>query len=402
MSAALVALLAVSQPTIQYLYLQKVSRDPELRSWVRNAFSYFSSLREFSWCGIRETDETGMAHNAVKASAASLQSFVTSLDLGCEWARACDSYTSNFILTGHGIRRYLENESYWSRESYQCFSKSQTIVLPSFVEYQSLGARIFPLPFSQIQRLYLTDVDYEGALDNLLLSFSGLLEINIVYRTKLPSKDSITHHGKTLKLLSLCSGTAPYKRRRRVPTYVPPDVWSTDYLAEIGSKCPKLVELGMCKFHNPQYSTEAMAFPRHHFKNLELLYISLPDLRDRYERIIRSCPRPYKGPYPLTYYSAWIVPGMQEYLNGYGPTGRYAGELVPSKRLKIVAFGVGNIEANASFRSDPLIRKVVYPDSTGEVVRLDPYDMLGVQDDGDLARWKLLRRYPLLIPTEGL
>ncbi|KAK6516783.1 hypothetical protein TWF506_006671 [Arthrobotrys conoides] len=137
-------------------------------------------------------------------------------------------------------------------------------------------------------------------------------------------------------------------------------------------------------------------FPRHLFLNLELLYISLPDPRDHIDDGIRRN-NPTDPPF-----SDSVLRSIVECLNGYGAGGKYAGGPAPSKKLKVVTIGVGSLETDARLGLDLMILKTEYPLATGEVMKLSPSDIRTMHLDGGLARWKLLRRYQLMIPTEGL
>ncbi|KAF3280787.1 hypothetical protein TWF970_002478 [Orbilia oligospora] len=409
MDPVLLSLLAIYHPSIQNLYIQRISQKNELKNWTKSVFSMFSSLKGFSWHGIRDTDEVDMAFNILRASAATLETFSVSID---------DKPTRTYrYANAYGL--YIGESSVPEiTKKFKQLDHSlglEGVKLASLAEYQAPGTQMFlhkSLPFSQIQRLYLTEVVDERVLEDLLLSFEGLVEINVIYRTNIPSIKAITRHGETLKVLSVCDSC----KGRDLP-----ETWSTANLAELGSKCPNLVELGMCQsyygrdhrnfinkditrggsreaaLHGLIYPiTTPMVFPRHLFLNLELLYISLPDPKDHNGNNIR------RGNLTEPPFKKRVLRDIVECLNGYGFCGQYAGGPAPSKKLKVVTLGIGKLEADADFPLDPMILKTVYPFPTGEVMTLSPSDIRTIHFDGDLARWKLLRRYPLMIPTEGL
>ncbi|KAK6357053.1 hypothetical protein TWF718_001382 [Orbilia javanica] len=424
MSPALLGLLALCHPQIQYLYLQNISIKPELREWTKSVIKMFSSLKGFSWHGICYPDEVKMAFDILKASAPSLETFGITIDplralygLGSEPVVHYDANGNRYLLPNHSSRtkRIFEDHDDSLR--------LQDISFPSLVEYQTSGTDLFlhkSLPLSQIQRLCLTEAVDKENLENLLLSFSGLVEINVVYQLSPPSVAAITHHGETLRILSVCSSDDRYNSQT---------TWSTTNLKKLGSKCPNIVELGM---HMPQLheaesrrgrsrnsrgttrgqsqsqagtithgahstsTTIPTVFPRHLFQNLELLYISTPDPRYHSNSLFRSN-NSIDPPFGKR-----TLRDIVECLNGYGFCGLYAGGPAPSRKLKVVTLGVGKLEVNAGLNLNPMILKTVYPFPTGDVVTLSPYDMRALQGDGDLAGWKLLRRYPSLIPTKGL
>ncbi|KAK6536499.1 hypothetical protein TWF281_000729 [Arthrobotrys megalospora] len=390
MSPRLIKLLASYQSTLKYLYIQKINRVHKLKDGVSSVFSKFSSLKGFSWQGIRLPDEVPMVFDTLRASAVSLESFGLTID-----SQEKLSFTNR---TQNMIQLFQE----WDN----CL-ESEKVVLASLVEYQTPGPQLHLhelLLSSQIQRLYLTGEVDKQSIEELLLSFSGLVEINVVYRREIPSKEAILRHGETLRVLSVCSGS----RGRTLPA-----VWSTQDLVEIGSGCPRLAELGISQnsysrycagytdiINAGQFSSSNMAdidFPRHCFGNLELLYISLPYLQNGTDSRIRGDIS--SNPLPA---ADEILNSLEESLNRYGPKCKSSILLALSKKLKVVVLGVGRIETNADFGIDPMIWKTIYEFPTAEMVTLTRFNIWNMLDSGFLANWKLLRRYPLMIPTEGL
>ncbi|KAK6504420.1 hypothetical protein TWF506_002619 [Arthrobotrys conoides] len=79
-----------------------------------------------------------------------------------------------------------------------------------------------------------------------------------------------------------------------------------------------------------------------------------------------------------------------------------AAPLTPSRKLQVLGIGLASPEffAYQKIEYTPGLWKAIHPRSSEETISLEPADFDDVTDRD--PEWKLLRRYPLLIPNEGL
>ncbi|KAF3079421.1 hypothetical protein TWF102_002885 [Orbilia oligospora] len=345
MSSSLLAFLANNQgTTLNCLYIDAVEfmenmeHNPDL--------SKFTSINILRWNGLLLPREIGIISQIMKASASTLQ-----------------TVSFGIIHPRDEIRGQLQ------------MNRLERLDLPALVEYQAplrvhADIDIFNiiLPFSQLQRLYITEIDIARRGDgiDLLTSIKGLVELHYVYNMTFERQTSLAifSRGKTLKRLYLCADISQ-------PT---PLVLSASALQEIGQKCPNLVELGL------------------------------------------------KGPSSMIEYTYFadeasaraIKCGLENTLN------RELNDPMPVKRsnnLKIVAMGAGAPELHRYPRTQARPRpwRVDHHDATGKgpiTLHLTTFDDIDNRNHSwycartsrkkDCHDWKLLRRYPLLIPNEGL
>ncbi|EGX45155.1 hypothetical protein AOL_s00173g256 [Orbilia oligospora ATCC 24927] len=387
MSSSLLTFLANNQgTTLNCLYidavefLENMEHNPEL--------SKFTSINTLRWNGLLLPREIETISQIIKASASTLQ-----------------TVSFGIIHPRDEIRGQLQ------------MHQLERLDLPALVEYQAplrvhADVDIFNiiLPLSQLQRLYITDIGIAGRGNgiDLLTSIKGLVELHYVYGRTFERQTilAIFSHGKTLKRLYLCADISQ-------PT---PLVLSASTLHKIGQKCPNLVELGITRDTN--HSTDCIradncpcfplmiSFPLHAFPKLEVLFHSVQ----------------LKGPSSMieeVYFAnealaRAIKCGLENMLN------HEIHDPMPVKRsnnLKIVAMGAGAPELHRYPRTQarPRLWRVAHHDSTGKgPITLHPTTFDDIDNANhswycartsrkkDCHDWKLLRRYPLLIPNEGL
>ncbi|KAF3212234.1 hypothetical protein TWF106_010006 [Orbilia oligospora] len=387
MSSSLLTFLANNQGTTLnclYIdgveYMENMEHNPDL--------SKFTSINTLRWNGLLLPREIEIISQIMKASASTIQ-----------------TVSFGIIHPRDKIRGQLQ------------MHRLERLDLPALVEYQAplrvhadIDVFNIILPLSQLQRLYITEIGIarRGNGIDLFTSIKGLVELHYVYDMTFERQTSLAifSHGKTLKRLYLCADISR-------PT---PLVLSASALQEIGERCPNLVELGITRsiHHSPNCIRAddcscfpvMILFPLHAFTKLEVLFLSVQ----------------LKGPSSMiedTYFAnealvRAIKCGLESTLN------RELSDPMLVKRsnnLKIVAMGAGAPELHRYPRTQarPRLWRVDHHDATGKgPITLHPTTFDDIDNGNhswycartsgrkDCHDWKLLRRYPLLIPNEGL
>ncbi|KAK6514879.1 hypothetical protein TWF506_007242 [Arthrobotrys conoides] len=388
-SPSLLALLANNHgTTLNCLYvdagefMENTEHNPDL--------SNFTSLDTLRWNGLLFPKELKTVFQIVKASASTLQTI-----------------SFGVIHPEDELRDKLQAP--WLEK----------LQLPALTEYQAplrinVDKFIFNtvLPLSQIQRLYITDIDLVRRDDAaaLLDSVKGLVELHYIYNDGFDHQTgvAILSHGNTLKRLYICANISQPR----------PFVLSAQTLVKIGRKCPNLVEIGITRRtdHSPDCSGAEgcdcppfmVVFPLQAFTKLEVLFLSV-QLKGSSSTIERD--------HFLNEASVRAVKcGLENTLNNE----LHVHDRTLIKRstsLRIVAMGAGAAELHRYPRTQarPRLWKVDHHDCTGKgPITLHPTSFDDMDNANhswsctqrsqrkDCHNWKLLRRYPLLVPNEGL
>ncbi|KAK6525684.1 hypothetical protein TWF281_010736 [Arthrobotrys megalospora] len=379
--------------SLECLYFEMLGNGQEL-GYDISTFSKFCSLKTLRWGRVRSAKDMPALMRILKTSAASLRTL--SLDY--------DSLGINTHLDDNEVLKDCDTDD---------------IKLWHITEYQTpmrgIGPRMVnPLiPLSQIQRLRLTHPRFKVDVASLgptttenLLHFDRLVEFEINHIRNVPAdiKAGIFRHGETLKILFICGAT--------VESFC--KTFSAAELLELGHRCPNLVELAISQnFRIPTHKRThpgslfhtLTEFPLHVFRNLELLFLSIPFtgneplLDDGYFKndafgqsgVMRTLLETMLNgnrdlPQPGNYESITAVPPE------------------PSDKLKIVGMGIGSPEwalhIYAQGAHTPRLWRARHPSADDGPITLSLANFEDVMDRD--PGWKLLRRYHLLLPNEGL
>ncbi|KAK6527005.1 hypothetical protein TWF281_010201 [Arthrobotrys megalospora] len=376
MSEEFFAHLAEYQSSLECLYICKVREGHKLAQ--NPVFRKLSSLRSFRWGDLRSAEDMQVFIRIIRASGTSLQSLGVAIDPAIIPSGRDEAYAIQRLLDGLSSVRELK--------------------LPSLLEYQTPISPIMlkhALPFSRIRRIYGTsDLPCQHDMQELL-SFNGLAELVISYQRQLPLNiEAVIHrHGATLRILSLCS--APRE-------LLDPEILTAEQLLELGRRCPNLVELAVSlPYRNARGNTHHITrFPNHVFPSLEFLLVSLVgganvpipfSERNSKNKIARdrclSRARRFLG--------RMLSQNNPDYLRSNAP-----GDIM---KLKILALGDGKPEIRGCMEND--LDHDPHLWSIEQLVANNYVRLNSISLESTIARypnWKLLRRYPLLVPNEGM
>ncbi|KAK6505808.1 hypothetical protein TWF481_007699 [Arthrobotrys musiformis] len=287
-------------------------------------------------------------------------------------------------------------------------------------EYQTpirgVGRRIVNsvVPFSQIQRFRLPNPQQSVYLLGMIECFDEIIELDFNYTMDTPDFIELSiaqHAGSDLKILSMCTISAN-------PSEPFTNCLSTETLLELGRGCPNLAELAISREFDlgiaqvwdrirtdVQTAPKPLAgFPLSAFPNLELLFIAIPASIFN-ESILED--QLYHS--DTTGNSSLIKAALEAMLGEEkgqrhedSDSGTPALPAMPSKKLNVVALGMGNPELLPFHNTTrtPRLFRVVHPPGGSGPITLNAIRFEDIMDND--PGWKLLRRYPLLIPNEGL
>ncbi|KAK6355751.1 hypothetical protein TWF718_000137 [Orbilia javanica] len=397
MSVKILGILASNHgSTLNCLYIDALAPLKAMRH--QDTTTQFTSMKTLRWQGGKNPDglfcrtELHAISQLIEASASTLQTISLEVKRTTGWSD---------VFRPQSLTERFE------------------IKLPALVEYQTplrLHAQTFnavPLG-SQIQRLYITELDIGGSTAaTLLFSVKDLIELHYTYLDAFSdvTAQAIFRHGKTLERLYICADISGFQ----------PLVLSARAIQDIGRRCPNLIELGITRrTDHPNTASCTMAddcsclpsmteFPLHALANLEVLFISIQ---------LKRSTTTVDADYFLDYS---VVKAMKRKLENMLNRELDSNNNTPvtrSSKLRIIAMGAGTPELHHYPRTQarPRIWKVNHHGPTGKLpITLStttfeesidgisynwPPGQRSQRDWGH--NWKLLRRYPLLVPNEGM
>ncbi|KAF3291843.1 hypothetical protein TWF132_006359 [Orbilia oligospora] len=374
--------------SLECLYFDKLTglRDQDLPE-----FSKFTSLSTLRWGNVETVKDMPALLEMLEASADSL----ISLSM---------NYTFNDGLIDD--------------------SKQYNIKISNLTEYQTpihgYGRRLIKkmVPIAQINRFRLTNRQQGVYAYTILPKLHKPVELVFNCATNGPKDlDRIIskHAGNTLKALSIC--TAPTSSFGSSQLFQ--SCLSTQSLVNLGRGCPNLVELAVpqnvefspAEVRNENYFRSTIPprslpeFPLHAFRNLKLLFLEIPPHSDHREILEDEVFRDSiigESSFVKTAFEA-MLDEREKLQQQYGnEENGNASLLRPSRELEVVAIGLATPEffVFRNIARTPRLWKVIHPKNDNEAIELEVANIDDVMDRD--PEWKLLRRYPLLIPNEGL